>query len=113
MIHRTQERFGQWPERLAGVFHKTIDCSQQMLRWRMTFGRKLVKQSFLTALTFPIIGALQSPDRIEPAPPCPDNSCLFQHNPLTAAIYETKIRPLSRPFPGQFSFLSTSYLSTS
>src|SRR5438045_4603604 len=52
-----------------------------MLRWHMTFERKLVEQSVLPALTFPHHRQHSNPpDRIESPPPCPDNSRFFQHN---------------------------------
>src|SRR5207248_9666784 len=52
-----------------------------MLRWHMTFERKLIEQSVLPALTFPHHRQHSNPpDRIESPPPCPDNSRFFQHN---------------------------------
>src|SRR5919109_105370 len=66
---------------------KPVDRSQYMLRWHMTFERKLVKQSFLAALTFPHHRQHSSPpDWIESAPRPSDNSRLFQHNPPRADI---------------------------
>src|SRR5204862_4282111 len=57
-----------------------------MLRWHMTFERKLVEQSVLPALTFPHHRQHSNPpDRIESPPPCPDNSRFFQHNRRRAA----------------------------
>src|SRR5258705_6700176 len=49
-----------------------------MLRWHMTFERKLVEQSVLPALTFPHHRQHSNPpDRIESPPPCPGNSRFF------------------------------------
>ena len=54
---------------------KPVDRSQQMIRWHMAFERKLIKQSFLPAPTFPHHRQHPSPpDRIESALPRPDNS---------------------------------------
>src|SRR5438270_5896718 len=73
-----------------------------MLRWHMTFERKLVEQSVLPALTFPHHRQHSNPpDRIESPPPCPDNSRFFQHNRRIFAIHactggRPKL-PLKRP----------------
>jgi len=64
-----------------------------MLRWHMTFERKLVEQSVLPALTFPHHRQHSNPpDRIESPPPCPDNSRFFQHNPPKADFDLTRER---------------------
>src|SRR5438477_5300242 len=63
-----------------------------MLRWHMTFERKLVEQSVLPALTFPHHRQHSNPpDRIESPPPCPDNSRFFQHRVMVAALLQKPI----------------------
>src|SRR5712671_7330546 len=69
-----------------------------MLRWHMTFERKLVEQSVLPALTFPHHRQHSNPpDRIESPPPCPDNSRFFQHNPPKPALRAASTEVLPRP----------------
>src|SRR5947207_16005500 len=59
-----------------------------MLRWHMTFERKLVERPARSDVPYHRQHS-NPPDRIESPPPCPDNSRFFQHNPPIADLYTT------------------------